>query len=189
MHDERARWLSLPPREELSKKLGIAAWIFSAVVLLLVVMMQKIRLPLPDGWSTAFLPPLHAAINALAAVVLVVAVIAVKAGRIGLHRAAMMSAMGLSVLFLLSYVAYHITNDPTRFGGEGAARTLYFILLITHIVSAAVSLPFILFTFIAAWTHRFDAHRRLARWVFPLWLYVAVTGPVCYWMLRPYYVH
>jgi putative membrane protein len=91
------------------------------------------------------------------------------------------------VIFLLSYVVYHITTDPTRFGGTGTIRTVYFILLITHIIAAAVSLPFILFTFIAAWTNQFDKHRKLARWVFPLWLYVAVTGPVCYWMLKPYY--
>jgi putative membrane protein len=99
----------------------------------------------------------------------------------------MLTAMGLSVLFLLSYVAYHMTNDPTRYGGEGVMRGVYFFLLITHIVSAAVSFPFILFTLVAGLTNRFDAHRRMARWVFPLWLYVAVTGPVCYLMLRPYY--
>ena len=99
----------------------------------------------------------------------------------------MVLAMILSVLFLLSYVAYHMTNDPTRYGGVGGMRTLYFILLGTHIVFAAVSLPFIMFTFIAGWTNRFAAHRKLASWVFPLWLYVAITGPICYWMLRPYY--
>jgi putative membrane protein len=126
-------------------------------------------------------------VNALGALVLIAALIFIKQGRVGLHRAAMMLAMVLSVFFLLSYVAYHITNDPTQYQGEGAMRTVYFILLITHIVSAAVSFPFILFTFIAAWTNRFDAHRKMARWVFPLWLYVAVTGPVCYLMLRPYY--
>jgi putative membrane protein len=96
-------------------------------------------------------------------------------------------AMSLSVLFLLSYVAYHMTSEPTRFGGVGSIRTVYFMLLASHILLAAVSLPFILFTFIAAWTNRFKAHRKLARWVFPLWLYVALTGPICYWMLRPYY--
>ena len=187
MNDERAEWLARPPREALAKKLGIAAWILSAAVLLLVVFMQKIRLPLPEGWSTGFLPPLHAAINAGAAVVLIISVTCIKLGKVRLHRATMVAAMGLSVLFLLSYVAYHITNDPTRYGGTGPLRTLYFILLASHIIFAAISLPFILFTFIAGWTHRFEKHRKLARWVFPLWLYVAVTGPVCYWMLRPYY--
>lgn len=187
MIDERSQWLSLPPQTALSKKLGVLAWILSTVVLLLVVAMQKIRLPLPEGVSTAFLPPLHAGINALAALTLFISLIFIKQGKVRLHRATMLMAMGLSILFLLSYVAYHMTNDPTRFGGTGPIRTVYFILLSTHILLAAVSLPFILFTFIAAWTHRFDAHRRLARWVFPIWLYVAVTGPVCYWMLRPYY--
>jgi putative membrane protein len=187
MSSERTLWLARPPQEELSKKLGIAAWILTTVVLLLVVAMQKIRLPLPDGWSTHFLPPFHAAVNAVAAVVLMISVICIKQGKVKLHRATMVLAMGLSVLFLLSYVAYHITNDPTLYGGEGTARTVYFILLITHIVAAAVSLPFILFTFISGWTNRFAVHRKLARWVFPVWLYVAITGPVVYWMIKPYY--
>ncbi len=187
MNSERKQWLTREPQQALSRKLGTAAWIVSTIILLLVVAMQKIKLPLPDGWSTSFLPPLHAGINALAAVVLLVSVISIKVGNVTMHRATMVFAMLLSVLFLLSYVAYHITNDPTRYGGEGPMRTVYFILLITHIISAAVSLPFILFTFIAGWTNRFAAHRKLARWVFPLWLYVTITGPICYWMLKPYY--
>lgn len=184
---DREAWLARPANHRLAKKLGIAAWIFSACILLLVVSMQRIRLPLPEGWSTHFLPPLHAAINAIAAVVLIVSLACLKAGSIRWHRRLMVTAMGLSVLFLLSYVAYHITNDPTQFGGKGAARLVYFLLLISHIVLAAVSLPFILFTFINGFTNRFERHRRLARWVFPMWLYVALSGPVCYWMLRPYY--
>lgn len=187
MSDERSEWLQKPEKVELNRKLRVVAWVVSALVLLLVAAMQRIRIPLPEGWDTSMLPPLHAAVNAAGAVVLVAALIFIKQGKVAAHRAAMVTAMGLSVLFLLSYVAYHMTNDPTRYGGEGAMRTVYFVLLITHIVSAAVSFPFILFTFIAGWTNRFAAHRKLARWVFPLWLYVAVTGPVCYLMLRPYY--
>ncbi len=187
MTSELRQWLARPPREALSRKLGIAAWIASTLVLLLVVAMRKIKLPLPDGWTTDFLPPLHAGLNALAALALVAGLLCIKLGRPRLHRASMVIAMCLSVLFLLSYVAYHITSDSTRYGGEGSLRTLYFVLLTSHIILAAVSLPFILFTFIAGWTNRFAAHRRLARWVFPIWLYVAVTGPVCYLMLRPYY--
>lgn len=187
MNDDRADWLTRRANEELSRKLCIAAWILSAAVLLLVVVMQKIRLPLPDGWSTDFLPPFHAGVNALGAVVLLLGLIFVKIGNIRLHRAMMVAAMGLSVLFLLSYVAYHITNDPTRYPADGPMRGFYLLLLISHIILAAVSLPFILFTFIAGWTNRFAAHRKLARWVFPMWLYVAITGPVCYWMLKPYY--
>lgn len=185
--NEREAWLRRPPKEELASKLKVVAWIVSAVVLLLVAVMQRVRLDPPAGWDFSMLPPFHAAVNATAAVVLIAALVFIKRGKVAAHRSAMTAAMGLSVLFLLSYVAYHLTNDPTRYGGEGVMRAVYFTLLITHIVAAAVSFPFILFTFIAAWTNRFVAHRRLARWVYPLWLYVAVTGPICYWMLRPYY--
>jgi putative membrane protein len=201
MQNERAQWLARPPQEELARKLGIAAWILTAAVLGLVGLMRRVKIPLPDGMSLSFLPPLHAAVNALAAVVLVIALLAVLTGRITLHRRMMMVAMGLSVLFLLSYVAYHFTSNEVKFGDlnldgivdeterarVGGMRTVYLILLASHIVLAAVSLPLILFTFIAGWTNRFTTHRRLARWVYPMWLYVAVTGPVCYWMLRPYY--
>ncbi len=201
MNDEHKQWLARAPREELSKKLGVAAWILSAAVLLLVVAMQKFKLPLPEGRSVACLPPIHALLNSLVAVCLVAALVAVKKGRIIVHRNFILAAMAFSVVFLLCYVAYHITSAEVRFGdvngdglvdsaeklAAGSTRTVYLLLLLTHIVSAAISLPFILFTFIAGWTNRFAAHRRLARWVFPLWLYVAVTGPICYWMLRPYY--
>ncbi|MBB5352347.1 putative membrane protein [Haloferula luteola] len=184
---ERSEWLARPANEALARKWKGVAWVVSALVLGLVAVMQRIRIDLPEGWSTALLPPFHAAVNALAAVVLVLALVFIKQGKVEAHRKAMLGAVGLSVLFLLSYVAYHMTNNPTRYGGEGAMRGVYFFLLITHIVAAAVSFPPILFTLIAALTNRFAAHRRLARWVFPLWLYVAVTGPVCYLMLRPYY--
>lgn len=201
MNDERAQWLTRPPREELSKKLGIAAWILTAAVLAIVGLMRRVKIPLPEGVDLSFLPPFHAAVNATAAVVLVIAFIAVMKGRIALHRRMIMMAMGLSVLFLLSYVAYHFTSHEVKFGDVnldglvddaerarvGGMRTVYLLLLASHIILAAVSLPFILFTCIAGWTNRFTTHRRLARWVFPLWLYVAVTGPVCYLMLRPYY--
>ena len=201
MSDERKEWLSRPPQEALAKKLKVAAWILTAAVLGLVGLMRRVKIPLPEGVSLSFLPPFHAGVNAVAAVVLVVALIAVLTGRIGLHRRMMVTAMGLSVLFLLSYVAYHFTGSEVKFGDAnldgvvdaaeraqvGGVRTVYLVLLGTHIVLAAVSFPFILFTFIAGWTNRFAAHRRLARWVFPLWLYVAITGPVCYLMLRPYY--
>lgn len=201
MNDERTQWLSRPPREDLSRQLGIAAWVLTAAVLALVGLMRRVKIPLPEGVDLSFLPPFHAAVNAAAAVVLVIAFIAVMKGRIALHRRMIMVAMGLSVLFLLSYVAYHFTSNEVKFGDlnldgvvdaaerarVGGTRTFYLLLLASHIILAAVSLPFILFTFIAGWTNRFAAHRRLASWVFPVWLYVAVTGPVCYWMLRPYY--
>ena len=203
MTSERKEWLSRQPQEALSRKLGIAAWVATALVLILVGLMRRpeLRIPLPEGVSFAFLPPVHAVLNSLVAVALVVALVAVKQGKLALHRNAIFAAMGLSVAFLLCYVAYHFTHVETLYGdlnGDGAVdaaekaatggmRSVYLILLISHISLAGISLPFILFTFIAGWTNRFAAHRRLAKWVFPLWLYVAATGPICYLMLKPYY--
>ena len=185
---EKAEWLGREPKMELSRRLVMISWVLTAVVLVLVGLMRSpYKIPLPERWSMGFLPPVHAVLNTLVSFALVGAIVAVKAGRIALHRGFIMVAMGLSVLFLLCYVAYHFTTVETRFGGEGWVRMVYFFLLITHIVLAAVSLPAILLTFTAAWTNRFSAHRRMARWVFPVWLYVAVTGPICYVMLRPYY--
>jgi putative membrane protein len=88
---------------------------------------------------------------------------------------------------LLSYVVYHFTTEETRFGGVGTIRYVYFFILITHVILAAVILPFILFTFNRAITNQITKHKKLARWVFPIWLYVAITGPLCYFMLKPYY--
>jgi putative membrane protein len=186
--EERKEWLQKTPDHGRSRKLGIAAWIVTSLVLVLVGMMRSpYKIPLPDGWSMAFLPPVHAVINTLVSLCLVGAAITVKQGKITAHRSFIFAAMGLSALFLLCYVAYHFTTVETRYGGDGAMRFAYFFLLITHIVLAAISLPLILLTFIAAWTNRFEAHRSMAHWVFPIWLYVAVTGPICYLMLRPYY--
>jgi putative membrane protein len=186
---ERIEWLKRKPNESLSGKLKIAAWVVTALVLALVTMMRSpYKIPLPDGWTMGFLPPVHAVINTLVSISLIAALIAVKAGKIVLHKRCIMLAMALSAGFLLCYVAYHFTTVETKFGGEGWVRSVYFLLLITHIVAAGFSFPLILLTFIAGWTNRFEAHRKLARWVFPIWLYVALTGPVCYLMLKPYYV-
>jgi len=185
---QRREWLKREPDHKLSKVLTTAAWIVTALVLILVVMMRSpYKIPLPEGWSMSFLPPIHAVLNTLVSIALIAALFAVKAGRIALHRRFIMAAMALSAGFLLCYVAYHFTTVETRFGGEGWVRSVYFLLLITHIVFAAISLPAIFLTFISGLTNRFEAHRKLARWVFPLWLYVAITGPICYLMLRPYY--
>lgn len=185
---ERREWLKREPNHKLSRLLKIVAWIVTALVLILVVMMRSpYKIPLPEGWSMSSLPPIHAVLNTLVALALIAALVSVKAGRIALHRGFIMAAMALSAGFLLCYVAYHFTTVETKFGGEGWVKSTYFFLLITHIVSAAVSLPVIFLTFISGFTNRFGSHKRLARWVFPLWLYVAVTGPICYLMLRPYY--
>lgn len=184
MNDERASWRQRAPDQQLARRLRVIVWVVSVLVLLLVGGMQRIRIPLPDGWSTGFLPGFHAGVNVLVALALVAAVVFIRQGRVLWHRRAMMMALVLSVVFLFSYVAYHLTSDPQRYAGEGWLRGVYFALLISHILLAAVSLPFILLSFVAAWTDDFARHRRLARRVFPVWLYVAVSGPLVYLMLN-----
>lgn len=168
------------------KKLRIAVWIVSALVLALVANMRHpaLRIKLPEDVSLAFLPAIYSGINTLVAICLIAALVFVKKGNIARHRAMITTAMVLSILFLLLYVAYHLTTTETRFTGTGWIRPVYFFLLITHVVLAAVSFPCILLTYLAGWADRRDAHRRLAKFVFPMWLYVAVTGPVVYLMLH-----
>jgi putative membrane protein len=136
----------------------------------------------------SFLPPIYAAINGLTAILLVLAVRAIKNGNRALHEKLMTSAIGCSVVFLLMYVAYHMTAESTKFGGEGVIRYVYFFLLITHIALSIIIIPLVLFTYVRALSSQFDRHKKLARITFPLWLYVAVTGVVVYLMIAPYYV-
>jgi len=178
-------YLELEPNAGLLKKLTRAAWVVSVLVFSLVVVMGRYKLDI--GMALPWLPPLHAVLNTLVAISLVVAVIAVKNKNITLHKRAIGLAVVFSVLFLLSYVTYHGTQEEVKHGGEGAVRIVYLAILASHILLAAVSLPFILITLSLGYTNHFSRHRKMARWVFPLWLYVAATGPVCYLMLRPYY--
>ena len=135
------------------------------------------------------LPPIYATINGFTAILLVAAVIAVKNGKLKLHEALIKIAMLCSIAFLALYVAYHMTSDSTPFGGEGALRAIYFFILITHIVLSIVIIPIVLVTYARAMVGNFPQHRKIAKYAFPLWLYVAVTGVIVYIMISPYYVH
>jgi putative membrane protein len=186
--------------QALEKKLNRIAYAVSAVVLVLVVLMGSPR-KLNLGIDFSFLPPIHASFNALAAVMLIGAFICIKNKNVLAHRRFIYAAFACSALFLVSYVLYHSTTPEVKYGdldhdgllsdsekmAVASSRVWYLTLLFTHIVVAGVSLPFILLTFIRAYTNQFDRHKKMARWVFPLWLFVAITGPVCYWLLRPYY--
>jgi len=169
----------------LAKTLSRIAWVITVIVLALVVMMRRIKIDSSIDFS--FLPPLHASLNAITAVILVFALLQIKKGNVEGHKKLIYVAITTSVLFLLSYVTYHFTTEETRYCVEGGIRYLYFFLLITHVILAAVIFPFILFTFIRAYTNQFDRHKKMARWVFPIWFYVAVTGPILYLMLSPCY--
>jgi len=185
----------------LAKKLTVGVWIVTVVVFALVGMMRIVTVELPEGVSLGFLPPFHALLNSCAAICLVLALKAIKGKRIERHRAWIYVAMGCSLVFLLSYVTYHFTMPGTVFGdtngdgvlqtGEeeaaGVLRSIYLAVLLSHVALAALSLPFILMTFVYGFTNQFAKHRRAAKFVFPVWLYVAVTGPVVYLLLRPYY--
>lgn len=135
-----------------------------------------------------FLPPIYATINGFTAVLLIAAVIAIKNGKRKLHENLMKTAIACSVAFLGMYVAYHMTADSAKFGGEGIIRTIYFFILITHIVLSIIIIPLVLITYVRALAQRFDKHKKLARITFPLWLYVAATGVIVYLMISPYYV-
>lgn len=174
-------------RPELARKLNRYAYALTAFITIAVVGMQYIVIPLPDGVDFLWLPPVYSVLNALAGVVLLFSLYFIMRGRVIAHKRANLIALGLSALFILGYVAYHLTTESTRYGGEGTWRTVYLILLATHVILAAISLPLILLTFIKSYTGLIAEHRRMARWVYPIWLYVCLTGPICYLMLRPYY--
>ena len=176
------------PNVALGNKLRILVWVLTVAVWLLVGAMRgPDKIPLPEGVSLKFLPMIHAILNSCVAIFLVAALVMIKRKNVVAHRRFIGAAMIASATFLLCYVAYHFTTEETKFGGTGAIRYAYFALLISHIVLAAASLPFILQTWVYGFTNQIAKHRRLAKRVFPVWLYVAVTGPICYLMLRPYY--
>lgn len=134
-----------------------------------------------------FLPPIYASINALTAVLLIASVVAIKKGNRKLHEQLNTTAIVCSVLFLLMYVAYHMTSESTVFGGEGTIKYVYYFILITHILLSIVVIPFVLITFMRARLGKFPEHKKIAKITFPLWLYVAVTGVIVYLMISPYY--
>ncbi len=156
----------------------------SIIIPLAVAALFRIKIP---GYDFSFLPPIYASINGLTAILLITAVMAVKSGKRILHERLMKICIGLSALFLVMYVLYHMTSDSTSFGGEGWIRYVYYFILITHIALSVVVIPFVLFTFSHALSGNFERHKRLAKFTFPLWLYVATTGVIVYLMISPYY--
>lgn len=168
-------------------------WIIIVSIVIPVVVAILFGVKLKDfGYNVeplSFLPPIYATTNGLTAVLLVAAVMAIKNGNRKLHQSLMTAAIALSLAFLVMYVAYHMTADSTKFGGDGAIKAVYFFILITHIVLSIAIIPMVLITYVRALSQRFDAHKKIAKITFPIWLYVAVTGVIVYLMISPYYVH
>lgn len=174
------------PDYNLANKLNKLSIGVSIVVLLLVGLMRQVKIDL--GVDFSFIPPISATLNSMVSVCLLAALYFIKRKDITNHKRAIFAALAFSALFLLCYVLYHFTTEETRFCQEGSIRNVYYFLLITHIILAGISLPFILITFTRGFTYQVDKHKKMARWVYPIWLYVAITGPICYLMLKPCYL-
>lgn len=176
--------------------------VLSIVIPVVVAALFKVKI---EGYDWHFLPSIYAGINGLTAILLVVALVAIKQKKISLHEAIIKVCMGLSVLFLLLYIAYHMTSDPTVFGdlnGSGgkldayeklqvssASQITYYIILITHIILSIAVIPMVLFSYLYAWEGKYDKHRKWTKITWPLWFYVAASGVVVYLMISPYYPH
>jgi len=159
--------------------------IISILVPLVVAVLFGVKIP--NSEPLGFLPPIYAAINGLTAVLLIYAVWAIKNGKRVLHQNIMSACIILSLLFLLMYIAYHMTADSTSYGGVGVMRYVYYFILVSHIILSIVIIPLVLKTYARAYLQDFERHRQLARITFPIWLYVAVTGVIVYLMISPYY--
>ncbi|QEC67955.1 DUF420 domain-containing protein [Panacibacter ginsenosidivorans] len=183
------------------KKAKQLIWLFSAVVFSAVVLLSNFKLNVDLGFDVHLFAKANAIINTIIAILLLTALIAVKNKNYTMHKKLMIGALVLSILFLVSYIAHHLLAGETKFGDSNHDGTVdaaelakvanlqivYFIILFSHIFLAAIILPFILFTAYRALIAEFPAHKKLARYTWPLWFYVAVTGPVIYYFISPYY--
>ncbi len=161
---------------------------FSFVVFAAVLLLSRFKLEVDLGFDVHIFAMLNAVINSIVSVLLVAALVAVKKRNYAQHKKLMMGAMLLSILFLVSYIAHHLLAGETKYGGEGIMKTIYYFILITHIPLAAIILPFILFTAYRGLTSEFAQHKKLAKYTWPLWLYVSITGVLVYLFISPYYV-
>ena len=168
-----------------SKKYSKFITVVSILIPVVVAVLFTVRLP--NVAPLDFLPPIYASINALTALILVVAYVAIRKKKIKLHESLMKTAIALSLVFLVMYVAYHMTSDPTPFGGEGMVKYIYYFILISHIILSIGIIPMVLITYVRAISKRFTDHKKISVITFPIWLYIAITGVVVYLMIAPYY--
>lgn len=163
--------------------------IISIAVFALVVILNRRLIPAPDEMPSfvRVLPMLNAIINGTCSVLLVISLYFIRKKNINAHKRINIVTFLLSSVFLISYVLFHYFKEETTFGGEGAIRSVYYFILITHIILAALVLPLILLSFYWGLKNDTAKHRSLTRWSFPIWLYVTITGVVVYLMIAPYY--
>lgn len=176
-----------PVLKQNDKQARLFIYTVSFVVFAAVVVLSRVQLEVDLGFDVHVFALINAVINSIVSVLLIVALIAVKNKNYVQHKNIMYGAIILSVLFLVSYIAHHLLAGDTVYGGEGSVRYFYYFILITHIFLAAIILPFILFTAYRSLTGQYDKHRKLARYTWPLWLYVSITGVLVYLFISPYY--
>ena len=197
--------MSNPEEQTLEKKFKGSIIFVSILIPVAVAILFSVKLK-DLGFHVeplSFLPPIYATINGITALLLIWAVISIKNGNRYRHEKLMTMAIGCSVIFLVMYVAYHMTSGDTKFGDingdgildaaekakAGGIRFVYYFILITHILLSIIIIPMVLFTYVRALAAQFDRHKKLAKITFPIWLYVAITGVLVYLMISPYYAH
>ena len=190
-----------PSLQKNDRKAKLFIWIISIVVFLAVAALSRVKINVQLPFNPHIFATINAVVNSLVALLLIAGLIVAKSGNYMLHKKIMLTAIVLSVIFLVSYICHHLFAGETKYGDldhdgiltinetlqAGSARVLYYILLITHIPLAAIILPFILFTAYRALTGEYEQHRRLVRITWPIWFYVAISGVAVYWMISPYY--
>ena len=159
----------------------------SIIVFIAISVLSRVKLEVELGFDEHLFAKINASINSIVSVLLIVGLITVRNRKYLLHKRIMISAIILSCLFLVSYICHHLFTGETKFGGEGMIRYVYYFILGTHIVLAGIILPFILFTAYRSMIGEYARHKKLARITWPIWVYVAVTGVVVYFMISPYY--
>jgi len=177
-------------------------WINIVSVAIPVVVAFLFMVRIPNVEPLSFLPPIYASINGITAILLVMALVAIKNKKIVLHENLMKTAIACSFLFLVMYVAYHMTSDSTKFGDInsdgvrseieaaklGASLYVYQFILLTHILLSIIVIPLVLISYVRAKLEKYELHKKIVKFAFPIWLYVAVTGVIVYLMISPYYI-
>ena len=169
------------------KKIVWGVTILIPVVVTILAIIPGLELSEESKGIMYQLPKLNAIINGTAFVVLIAAWFAIKNKKVNLHKKLTSGAVILSVLFLLSYITFHFTTEPTKYGGEGALKYIYYFVLLSHILLSAIIVPLVLFTYARGYMMQVEQHRKLAKYTWPLWLYVTATGVIVYLMISPYY--
>lgn len=159
--------------------------VVSIAIPIVVALLFMVRIPNVEPLS--FLPPIYASVNGITAILLIIALFAIKNNQRVLHENLMKTAIACSLLFLVMYVAYHMTSDPTKYRGEGTMVYVYYVILISHIILSIIVIPLVLISYVRAYFGQYELHKKMVRYAFPVWLYVAVTGVIVYLMISPYY--